>query len=66
MAWNEETTFKHAGFRSFAAFRVAGNLGCVLMWKPWLFVFGVERWRRGFGVFLGPVAAGFGPIDESR
>jgi hypothetical protein len=65
MAWNVETTFKHAGFRSFATFRVAWTIGCVLMWKPWRFVIGVERWRGGFGFFIGPLAAGCGPIDES-
>lgn len=65
MAWNDETKFRHAGFRAFYSFRVFGNLGCVLMVKPWLFVVGAERWHRGFGVFLGPLAAGFGPIDGS-
>lgn len=66
MAWSDETTFRHAGFRSFAAFRVAANTGCVLMLKPWLFVVGVERYERGCAIYLGPLAIGFGPIDESR
>lgn len=64
MAWNEHTTFSHAGFRGIKTFRVFRNLGCVLMWKPWLCVIGFERYRNGGAVYLGPLAAGFGPINE--
>jgi|GEM_PF-5071581 len=66
MAWSDETNFRHAGFRGFATFRVVRNLGCVLMWKPWLFAVGVEKYRRGGAIYLGPLAAGFGPIYPER
>lgn len=62
--WNEETTFKHAGFREIKAFRVFGNVGCVIMWKPWLFVFGTEKYQRGGTLYIGPIAFGFGPIYQ--
>ena len=66
MAWDDDTTFRHAGFRGLATFRVVRNLGCVLMWKPSLFVIGAEKYERGVAVFVGPLAAGFGPIDPER
>lgn len=61
--WNEETTFKHAGFRTIKAFRILGNIGCVFMWKPWMFVFGIEKYHHGGAIYVGPIAFGLGPID---
>ena len=68
MAWNETTNFRHAGFRGIAAFRVAGNLGCTLLVKPWFLIVGLgfERWEGGCGIYVGPLAIGFGPIDQNE
>lgn len=66
MAWTGETTIRHAGFRGFATFRVVCNLGCVLMWKPWLFAIGIEKFKRGGAIYLGPFAVVFGPVYPER
>lgn len=41
------------GYRKGAVFRIWGNVGCVVTWKPTAFCFGVERLSRGVGFFLG-------------
>lgn len=64
MAWNEHTTFHYEGYRTLAAFRVFRNLGCVLMWKPTMFGIAFEKFKEGGAIHLGPVSAGFGPIDK--
>lgn len=65
--FNDETTLRYCGFRGLAAFRIpATKTGCVVMWKPTFLALGVEIWERGGGVYLGPVAFGFGPVDAGE
>ena len=66
MPWDETTAFKYEGYRSLRAFKVVGNLGCVVMWKPTMFGVAFEKYQHGGAAHIGPVTFGFGPINPPQ